>query len=108
MKVLAWLLFQVALLGTWLHATHVPLLRRILKYPRRAIASARPALAAGACRSKYLRESISQQSKCSWLAGRCGCCFHQACLDCAPRHIPLVPHMVDRLIMLQTQPQPRR
>lgn len=74
MKVLAWLLFQVALLGTWLHATHVPLLRRILKYPRRAIASARPALAASACRSKYhhSRGSIPRQPEVSRLAGR-GC-----------------------------------
>ncbi len=76
MKVLAWLLFQVALLGTWLHATHVPLLRRILKYPRRAVASARSALTAGACRPKYhfARGSIPQQPEDSRLAGRSGRC----------------------------------
>ena len=98
MKVLAWLLFQVALLGTWLHATHVPLLRRILKYPRRAIASARPALLASACQPSYHHAGGSgpRQPQDSWLAGRSNCCtlVFSVAITASEQSIPGAEHYV--------------
>lgn len=58
-KVLAWLLFQVSVLGTWLRATHVPLLRRVLNFPRRVAASTHP-----------------PHKRMDALSAKCCCCCH--------------------------------